>query len=164
MDLSKLEKQELGKYFEYLFGSELIRLQFGVFVPLIDKGIDLIVREKGNASPRYFEIQVKSVRKEGGRLTVGQKTFIPNDRLFLAFFYVKDPERGEYDFYMIPSRVVKDKFRDDTQNKQKIYRLNINKKSLETIESYKLKDFGSIRSHLERLIERYGRREKGELE
>jgi hypothetical protein len=145
MDLSKLDRQELGKHFEYLFGSELIRLQFDVFRPIIDKaGVDFIVRKNENTSPEYFEVQVKSVRKKGGRLTVSQKTFIPHERLFLAFFYVKDPEKGEYDFYMIPSRYVKDEFRDDTQNKQKIYRLNINKKSLEAIKSYKLNDFDSV--------------------
>jgi hypothetical protein len=146
MDLSKLDRQELGKHFEYLFGSELIRLQFDVFRPIIDKaGVDFIVRKDENASPKYFEVQVKSVRKKGGRLTVSQKTFIPNERLFLAFFYVNDPEKGEYDFYMIPSKYVRDSpFIDDTQNEHKIYRLNINKKSLEAIKSYKLKDFDSV--------------------
>jgi hypothetical protein len=147
MDLSRLDRQELGKHFEYLFGSELIRLQFDVFVPLIDKkGIDFIVRKNENASPKYFEVQVKSVRKKGGRLTVSQKTFIPHERLFLAFFYVKDPEKGEYDVYVIPSDYVRDKFKDDVQNKQKIYRLNINKTNLEAIESYKLNDFDSVPS------------------
>jgi len=121
MDLSKLKKSELGKYFEYLLVPELIKLQFDVFVPLIDKGIDFILRkrESDSGSPKYFEVQVKSVRKKGGRLTISKKTFIPHERLFLVFFYVKEPEKEEYDAYVIPSKVVDSKFSSQTQRDRK---------------------------------------------
>jgi hypothetical protein len=139
MDLSKLKRAELGKHFEYLFVSKLIKLQFEVFIPLMDKGVDFILRkrESDGSSPKYFEVQVKSVRKRGGRLTISKNTFTPHERLFLVFFYVKDPEKEEYNAYVIPSKVVDSKFSSQTQKGQKIYRLNVtSKKELREIESY----------------------------
>lgn len=138
MNFSELETRELGTYFEHLLISKLIKLKFEVYVPIIDKGIDFIARKADNGSPKYFEVQVKSVRKRGGRLTISKKTFNPHKRLFLVFFYVKEPEKEEYDAYIIPSTVVHSKFSSQIQKGQKIYRLDTNsKKKLKEIEYYK---------------------------
>jgi hypothetical protein len=154
MDLRELDTRELGKHFEHLLMSKLIKLHFDIFVPLLDKGIDFIVRvgERDNGSPRYFEVQVKSVRKEGGRLTISKSTFTPHKGLFLVFFYVKDPEKEEYDTYVIPSEFVRDEFSSQTQGKRgkngkekrEIYRLGISNTKLKEIEPYKWNDFEFI--------------------
>lgn len=149
MDFSELETRELGTYFEHLIMSKLIKLGFEVFIPLLDKGIDLVARKIDNNTPKYFEIQVKTVRRKGGRLTINPKTFRHHKNLYLFFFDVKGEE--DYDAYVIPSEIVckgKDKngnriFRDQEQKKKTIYRLYTSKGDLRKIEKFKW-DFKSV--------------------
>lgn len=135
MDLTKLTSRELGKYFEQLLSSKLIRLKFEVFFPVIDKGVDFIIRKDYDGEVKYFEVQVKSVRKKGGRLTIGRKTFSPRDNFFLVFFNVK--EEGSHDAYVIPSKDVCEIFSEQEQKGQPIYRLYASKGDLEKIAKYK---------------------------
>jgi hypothetical protein len=132
MDLTKLKTRELGKYFEQLLSTKLIELRFEVYLPVIDKGIDLIVRKDVG---KYFEVQVKSVRKRGGRLTINRKTFSPHHNLFLVFFNVKSGE--SFDVYVVPSEDVAKIFREQVQKGQPIYRLYTSKGDLGKIEKYK---------------------------
>jgi len=134
MDLSKLDTRELGKYFEQLLVSRLIKLGFEVFTPVLDKGIDFILK-KGDKQVRYYEVQVKSVRKKGGRLTI-RKEFFPNrENLFLVFFSVG--EEDQYDAYLIPAKEVHRNFHPQDQSGKRILRLYTIRKDLETIQAYK---------------------------
>lgn len=143
MDFSELETRELGTYFEHLLISKLIK-KFEIYVPLIDKGIDFIVRKTVNGLPKYFEFQVKSVRKRGGRLTIRKDKFCAHENLFLVFFNIKEKE--DYEAYLIPSKVVHNNFRHQVQGKNciPIYRLYTTRKHLEKIEDYKWNDLGVI--------------------
>lgn len=136
VDLDKLKTRELGKYFEQLFVSKIIKLGFDVFSPVLDKGIDFIVRKDRINQPRYFEIQVKSVREKGGRLTIGRGMFSPNqENLFLVFFNVKSD--GNYDVYLMSSKDVDKIFHKQEQAGKRIYRLNATKGDLEKMKDYK---------------------------
>jgi hypothetical protein len=142
MNLNELETRELGKYFEQLLVSKLIKLKFEVFVPVLDKGIDFIIRRSDNKEPKYFELQVKSVRKEGGRLTIKTETFSPDQKnLYLVFFNVKGKE--EYDTYLISSEDVDKIFQHQKQKQGKklkpIYRLYAKKSDLDRIRDYEWK-------------------------
>ena len=135
MDLKELSSRELGEYFEWLFVAKLIKLGFEVFVPVIDKGIDFIVRKEYGGIAKYFEVQVKAVRTRGGRLTVGRSIFSPNVKnRFLAFFRVAPDE--SYKAFLIPSRAVCEIFRPQTQKGKPIYRLYTSKGDLEKIREY----------------------------
>jgi hypothetical protein len=145
MNLSKLDTRELGKYFEQLLVSKLIKLGLEVFTPVLDKGIDFILRRQTDGQIGYYEIQVKSVRKRGGRLTINKESFPVNrENLFLVFFNVGEKEK--FDTYLIPAKDVHDIFRDQDQAKRRILRLYTIGKDLERIQAYKwnIDDFPEV--------------------
>ena len=142
MDFTRLKAVDLGKHFEHLLIAQLIKLEFDIFVPLADKGIDFIARKTVNGRPKYFEVQVKAVRRKGGRLTINPRTFHQHEGLFLFFFDVKNKE--DYDAYVIPSTFVcngKDKdgkkvFEIQQQKEKDIYRLSTTESGLKKIERF----------------------------
>ena len=61
MDWSTLNKQQIGKYGEYLTKMEFTKYGFDVYTAEVDdKGIDFVIRNSGD---KYFDIQVKSIRR-----------------------------------------------------------------------------------------------------
>lgn len=129
--LENLEPRELGKYFEQLLIANLIKLKIEVYTPVLDVGIDLVLR-KGD---RHLDFQVKSVRKKGGRLTIRKDQFPNRENLFLVFFNVKKDDLWEA--YLIPANDVHRIFHLQTQGGERILRLNATAKDLETIEPYR---------------------------
>ena len=57
-----LNHLQTGRYGEYFAKMALVRAGFDVFSPEVDdKGIDLVLRIDGDP-PRYYDVQVKTVR------------------------------------------------------------------------------------------------------
>ena len=133
MDLESLDTRTLGRYFEQLFVCKLLKLGFDIYTPLLDKGIDFVLRSEVDKKSRYFEVQVKSSRKKGGRLTIRKDFFPERENLFLVFFNVAEKTEA----YVIPAKVVHSDFHSQVQNKKEILRLNVVHKDLEKIQAYK---------------------------
>jgi hypothetical protein len=107
-----------------------------VYTPVVDKGIDFMARKQSRDQPEYFEIQVKSVRRKGGRLTVSRETFSENRKnLFLVFFNVRNDR--DYDVYIMSSKDVHEIFEKQEQNKRPIYRLYAKESDLRKIKSFR---------------------------
>ena len=69
MDWSKLNKQQLGKYGEYIAKMELIKYGLDVYSSEIDDhGIDFVIRKDGQ---QYFDIQVKAIRRKSCSSSLG---------------------------------------------------------------------------------------------
>lgn len=142
MALKDLTTRDLGKYFECLFTTQIIRLGFEVYAPAVDKGIDFILRKETNNFVKYFEVQVKAVRtKESrgiltGRLTIPRANFKEHiNNRYLAFYHVFPDE--QVDSYLIPAQFVCQLFRQDIQNRKEIWRLNLSESSFEKIKQFK---------------------------
>lgn len=135
MKLQDLSTRDLGRYMEQQLLSTLLMENFEVYMPVIDTGVDFVLRKDKNGKVKYSEIQVKSVREKGGRLTISKSTFSPRSGLFVAFFYIK--ESGDYNLYVIPSMHIPKICKDDVQDGEKIYRLNVTNTKLREIEKYR---------------------------
>lgn len=60
---SSLSRREKGKITEFQVISELIKMGLDLYVPIIDVGIDCILRiEKLDKPTKYYEIQIKSTK------------------------------------------------------------------------------------------------------
>jgi len=132
MDFKELNTRTLGKYFEQLLILQLLKSDFDVFTPVLDRGIDLIVKRR-EKELQYFEVQVKSVRKKGGRLTIREDFFPQSSNLFLVFFNVAE----KIEVYVIPAKDVHSIFQSQIQNKKPILRLYTTASDLEKIKGYK---------------------------
>ena len=95
---SKLGKQQLGRYAEYLVKMELTLHGLDVYTAEVDdKGIDFIVRKD---SQHYYDIQVKSAR--GLTYVFFPKSkFSPRANLYAAFVHFIGEDQKK--LYLIPS-------------------------------------------------------------
>lgn len=72
---SRLTKQQVGRYAEYYVKMEFTLHGFDVYSAEVDdKGIDFVIRKEPG---RYYDVQVKSVRKLG-------YIFLPKDKFMLS--------------------------------------------------------------------------------
>ena len=95
-----LNHLQVGRYGEYFAKMALVRAGFDVFSPEVDdKGIDLVLRIHGD-TPRYHDVQVKTVR----RTTYGfmrKDKFRPAPNLLLALVILDEDEEPR--MFLIPS-------------------------------------------------------------
>lgn len=84
-----------GKYCEHRVISELLRRRLDVYVPIVDKGIDCIIRNKNG---KHIDIQIKG-RKPNRQFNTGK--VVPRENYF--FILIKRFSRSE-NIYIVPSR------------------------------------------------------------
>lgn len=92
-----------GKAAEYIVITELLKNEYIPFIPLLDRGVDIVVKSK--LREVYYEIQVKSNNSPEVK---NQKWFIFSGELQVRdnLFYVLVDMIDE-DIWIIPSNIVK---------------------------------------------------------
>ena len=102
-DWSKLNKLQIGKYAEYYVKMEFTLHGWQVYSSEIDdRGIDFVVKNTGE---KYFDIQVKSIRK-AGYVFCRKKHFELRENLILAVAILRDEKLP--DLFLIPSKKWKE--------------------------------------------------------
>jgi hypothetical protein len=100
-----LNHLQVGRYGEYFAKMALVRAGFDVFSPEVDdKGIDFVLRIDGD-TPRYHDVQVKTVRRTN-YVFMRKDKFRPTPNLLLALVVLD--ESREPKMYLIPSSTWRD--------------------------------------------------------
>lgn len=90
-DWSRLTRLQVGRYAEYFVKMEFTLHGFEVYEPEVDDhGIDFIVRRGGD---KYYEIQVKSIRRTLGKTSyvfITKSKFKPREGLLAAIVILED--------------------------------------------------------------------------
>ena len=102
--------QRKGKGAEFLVFSELLRRDANLYLPVVDTGIDAVVRKKDGI---YLEIQVKSTEAEeqAGYFNVYDLDKHPQDRFFIICVDMNEEnclEKGKPNIWIIPAIVFKE--------------------------------------------------------
>ena len=130
-DWNSLTYIQSGKYAEYYTKMEFSLYGFEVYVPEIDdRGIDFIVRK----NHKFFEIQVKSLRKFDTVSLKKSKFDILNENLFLTFILFT--QKRLPDIFLIPAIKWKEPNTLFHDNKD-TYTLNVNEKNIDILNKYK---------------------------
>tara|TARA_Y100000034_G_C6899253_1_gene415326 strand:- start:1623 stop:1925 length:303 start_codon:yes stop_codon:yes gene_type:complete len=84
-----------GKAIEHYFICELLKNDFEIFVPIVDSGIDMIIKDRGGG---FVEVQVKSriIRTNKDRFVI--KDFSPKENFFIICHNITTN-----DFFCMPS-------------------------------------------------------------
>ncbi|WP_425805575.1 hypothetical protein ACHOLT_02540 [Desulfitobacterium sp. Sab5] len=93
-----------GKAAEHIVISELLKNEYIPFIPLLDRGVDIVVKSKRNEV--YYEIQVKS---NNSPETNNQKWFVFSGGLQVRdnlIYVLVDMVEGE--IWVIPSCIIKE--------------------------------------------------------
>lgn len=141
-DWSKLNGLQLGRYAEYYAKMEFASYGFEVYTSEVDDhGVDFIVKTKAG---RFLEIQVKSVRQSNYVFMQKSKWNIDSPDTFLTLLLFEDGKLP--DTYLIPAYTWKttnelfcDKDFVDLKSKPE-YGLNLSKKNMPLLKSYKLEE------------------------
>ena len=103
-NLDELNTAQVGRYGEYFVKMELTLLGHDVFTSEIDnKGIDFLLRVAGR-KPKYFDAQVKTIRKEKLSYVFMYKTKFPIRKNNLLFLVMLSEEDGA-EIFLIRSTV-----------------------------------------------------------
>ena len=103
-NLDKLTTAQVGKYGEYLVKMELTQLGYDVFsADIDDKGIDFLLRVDGK-KPKYFDAQVKTIRKKKLPYVFMKKSKFPIRKNNLLFLVMLGEETG-VEIFLIRSTV-----------------------------------------------------------
>ncbi len=99
-----------GKSAEYFVFSELLKRDADLYLPVIDIGIDAILRKKDGT---YLEIQVKSTEKEdqAGYFNVYDINEHPEDKFFIVcvdFSEEKSIEKGKPNIWILSAKDFKE--------------------------------------------------------
>jgi hypothetical protein len=92
-----------GKAAEHIVISELLKRGHTPFIPIIDTGVDIIVKSKSKNC--YYELQVKS---NNSPIKDNQQWFVFTGELLVReelIYVLVDMVHGE--FWLIPSKIVK---------------------------------------------------------
>ena len=120
-----------GKEGEFKVIGRLLEKGFEVYLPVVDMGIDCVIR----TDTGYKEIQIKT-REKTGRYFFDVHDFEPKDNLFIICYTTTEPN----DLWIIPSKDFK-KYATRVKSKSKIkLRLTLGKKSSDKrkrLEKYK---------------------------
>lgn len=111
-----------GKAIEHLIISELLKNDFDVFVPVIDTGTDLIIKDRGGG---LVEIQVKSRDIQDEEYVFFIKDFKPNFNFFIVCHNINTG-----DFFCMPSQKFHQKSTLDKKKNQKTLSYSAIKKHL----------------------------------
>lgn len=146
-DWSKLNHLQLGRYSEYLVKMEFTRLGFDVYEPEVDdRGIDFLIRkEVSKTESRYYEMQVKSLRK-WGYIFIQKEKLAPTKQRFVAVVHFpeyKEPPK----LYLVPSTewlqaksplLVERDYGKSGQKSKPEWGLNLSRKNLELLAEFQL--------------------------
>ncbi len=94
----KKSTQATGKQGELKVIGELLRKGFDIYLPLVDIGIDCIIK----TGIDYREIQIKT-REFAKKVLFDVKEFKPRNNFFIICYYIKEPDT----FWIIPSNIFK---------------------------------------------------------
>ena len=145
---SKLNKQQVGAYFEYFMKMEFTMYGFEVYTAEVDdRGVDFVARKDKGA---FLEVQAKSLR-DFGYVFMRKSHFVPKEGLYLALGLLVDGQ--EPLSFLIPSAVwvtpdatFVDRGSDlPCQKSQPEWGINVSRKNLAALEPY------SLQPSLERL-------------
>ena len=105
-----IEDLRKGKSAEFYVFSELIRRSADLYLPVIDTGIDAILRKKDGT---YLEIQVKSTEKEdqAGYFNVYDINEHPEHKFFVVcvdFNEEKSIKEGKPNIWVLPAKDFKE--------------------------------------------------------
>ena len=100
----EIGKLQIGKWGEYLFAMQFMRMNLDVYAPLVDdRGIDFVLRKAEPLS--YWEVQVKSVRLTQRRpysyVFFRKKHFVPRESLLVSLAVFEESKNPK--LYLIPS-------------------------------------------------------------
>jgi len=104
-----------GKAIEHYIISELLKNDFDVFVPVVDTGIDLIIKDKEGG---LVEIQVKSRMINNDEDCFNIKSFEPRHNFFIVCHNIKDNV-----FYVLASKLfhrLSEPYEENGKKKRKI--------------------------------------------
>ena len=84
-----------GKAIEYYIISELLKNDFEVFIPVVDEGVDLIIKDRKRG---YVDIQIKSrtIKNDDDYFSI--KDFEPKENFFIICHNINTNE-----FFVMPS-------------------------------------------------------------
>jgi hypothetical protein len=103
---AELNRLQTGRYGEYFAKMALVRAGFDVFSPEVDdKGIDFVLRADGDA-PRYYDVQVKTVRSRSTYVFMRKEKFRLRPNLLLALVILDGGSEPE--IYLIPASAWRD--------------------------------------------------------
>jgi hypothetical protein len=95
---SRLNHLQVGRYAEYFVKMQFVLLGFDVYTAEVDdRGIDFVLRQEPD---RYWDVQVKSIRKTGYVFFPKAKTRI-RPTLLIALVIFRDGE--EPDLFLVPA-------------------------------------------------------------
>lgn len=124
-----METQLKGAIGENIVIGEFLRQGFDVYLPVVDRGIDCILR---SPEGRYTEIQIKTrTTTKRGKYIFDVRNFKVRDNFFIVCY-----QRTLYpdDLWIIPSRVFKE---HGYERKGGTYRLLLNPKAQKLLSPYK---------------------------
>lgn len=96
-----------GKAIEHYFIYELLKNDFEIFVPVLDKGIDLIIKDREGG---LVEVQVKSRVIKNGDDCFKIKDFTPKENFFIICHNITTN-----DFFCMPSKKFHEKSESYTE-------------------------------------------------
>ena len=102
--MKAITTQQTGKLAEFLVFGELVRNGADLYLPVIDTGIDAIVRQKDGT---YKEIQVKSTEK-GWSFHVWFSDKCEEERLKSFFIVCVDMSKQPPETWIFPSKTFKE--------------------------------------------------------
>ncbi|MFH1209624.1 MAG: hypothetical protein V1663_02445 [archaeon] len=100
-----------GKAIEHFIISELLKNDFEVFIPVLDIGIDLAIKDKEGG---FVEVQVKSRSMNGEDCDFVLKDFIPRENFFIVCHNINDNA-----FFVMPSVIFHRKATDNRKDNPK---------------------------------------------
>ena len=123
-----METQVKGALGENIVIGELLKRNLDVYLPIVDRGIDCIVRSR---SGRCFEIQIKTrATLKRGKYIFDVKKFNPQDNFFIVCY-----QHLEETFWVFPSKVFKEYAYE--RKKYGRYRLHMNPKKQRLLRQYR---------------------------
>jgi len=90
------DKAKKGKAIEHYIIHELLKNDFDVFVPILDTGVDMIIKDKEGG---FVELQVKSREIKGDQDVFFIKDFKPSHNFFIVCHNITTG-----DFFCMPSK------------------------------------------------------------
>jgi len=138
-DWGCLNHLQLGRYAEYFVKMEFTRLGFDVYTTEVDdRGIDFVIRKGG---PRYYDVQVKSLRWPGTQYVFFSKEkFELRENLFAAVVLFSNGELPQ--LYLIPATawrktdaIIVDRKYEGKKSKPE-WGLNLSQRNLPLMEKF----------------------------
>jgi len=119
--LDSLSKRDKGKIAELQVISKLIAMGLDLYVPVIDIGIDAILRMERHGEPSYYELQIKSsLRNVSIRGAKGIIQYI-NERKpknYYLLISIREKEEVKHIFYLTTEQITK--FKKPFKNTEEI--------------------------------------------